>query len=106
MAAAAIDIVDARSHPAAGSPAHNPIRDDILQGLARPAGSKVLPTMLLYDERGLRLYDRITTEAPEYYLFSAEEEILKTHAGDIARYMHGANGGRVAVETVVELGAG
>ena len=49
--------------------------------------------MLLYDERGLRLYDDITTEVPEYYyLFRAEEEILKTNADDIVQTMlHGAN---------------
>ena len=62
--------------------------------------------MLLYDERGLRLYDAITTEAPEYYPFPAEEEILKIHGDDIARYMHASNRSKIVNETVVELGAG
>ncbi len=81
------------------------IRKEIVQGLQRPAGSKTLPTMLLYDERGLRLYDDLTTEAPEYYLFGAEEEILKNKANDIVRVMHGGSG-VVANEVVLELGAG
>ena len=46
------------------------LREQILQGLSKPVGKKTLPTMLLYDERGLRLYDNITTNCPEYYLFS------------------------------------
>nr|QBB19872.1 methyltransferase and sulfoxide synthase [Flammulina velutipes] len=61
--------------------------------------------MLLYDEQGLRLYDAITTEAPEYYLFGAEEEILKTRADDIVRVMH-AGAGLSAGEVVLELGSG
>lgn len=47
------------------------LRAQIVQGLSRPHGEKTLPTMLLYDERGLRLYDAITTDAPEYYLFGS-----------------------------------
>jgi L-histidine Nalpha-methyltransferase / hercynylcysteine S-oxide synthase len=102
-----IDIVDARRHAAIVSNSnHHPLHDDILKGLAMPAGQKTLPTMLLYDERGLRLYDAITTDAPEYYLFAAEGEILKTHSTDIAQYMHAHNNGKVEKETVIELGAG
>ncbi|PCH40324.1 DUF323 domain-containing protein [Wolfiporia cocos MD-104 SS10] len=83
------------------------IRDEIIAGLSQASGEKSLPTMLLYDERGLRLYDDITTKAPEYYLFPAEEEILKDNALNIARLMHAHNGGHVkAEEVVVELGAG
>lgn len=83
------------------------IRKQITTGLSRPTSQKSLPTMLLYDERGLRLYDNITTQAPEYYLFSAEENILKNHAADIVRVMHAADGGHLkGDEAVVELGAG
>lgn len=81
------------------------IRKQILDGLQRPFGEKQFPTMLLYDEQGLRLYDAITTEAPEYYLFGAEEEILKTRADDIVRVMH-AGAGLSAGEVVLELGSG
>lgn len=101
-----IDIVDVRKHAVATNPDASPLRDDILKGLSMPVGEKYLPTMLLYDERGLRLYDSITTEAPEYYLFPAEEEILKRHGDDIVRFMHAPNSGKVGRETVIELGAG
>ena len=83
------------------------IRQDILTGLSKPAGHKTLPTLLLYDERGLRIYDKITTEADEYYLFAAEENILKSRADDIVQVMHAHAGGGVGAEEVVlELGAG
>lgn len=46
-----------------------------------------VPTLVLYDEQGLRLYDRITSEAPEYYLFPDELDLLKTYGDEIARSM-------------------
>ncbi|SJL07664.1 related to TAD2-tRNA-specific adenosine deaminase 2 [Armillaria ostoyae] len=82
------------------------IRQAIVDGLDRPTGQKQLPTLLLYDERGLRLYDDITTEVPEYYLFGAEEEILKTKADEIVRIMHGGGGGVQPDEVILELGSG
>lgn len=83
------------------------LRRQIVSGLSQPAGHRELPTMLLYDEYGLRLYDDITTEAPEYYLFGAEEEILKNHAGAIVSAMHHRDNGSVhRDEAIVELGAG
>lgn len=81
------------------------ISKQILDGLSCPVGEKHLPTMLLYDESGLRLYDDITTEAPEYYLFGAEEEILKNHADAIVRAMH-PYPDVPTDETILELGAG
>jgi uncharacterized SAM-dependent methyltransferase len=81
------------------------LRQQIIDGLKEAPGHKTLPTMLLYDERGLRLYDDITTKAPEYYLFSAEEDILKNHATEIVLAMHNSSG-LVPGETVIELGAG
>jgi uncharacterized SAM-dependent methyltransferase len=81
------------------------IPEQIIAGLSKPFDRKHLPTMLLYDERGLRLYDDITTKVPEYYLFPAEEEILKTNADDIVQTMlHGAD--VTTDEVVLELGAG
>lgn len=82
------------------------ISSQIVEGLMRPAGEKHMPTMLLYDERGLRLYDDITTEAPEYYLFGAEEEILRNKADEIVRTMHHGDGEVSTDEVVLELGAG
>ncbi|PPR00441.1 hypothetical protein CVT24_004502 [Panaeolus cyanescens] len=81
------------------------IPKQIIDGLSRPVNEKQMPTMVLYDERGLRLYDDITTEAPEYYLFQAEENILKSKADEIVHAMHQTSGVR-SDEVVVELGAG
>jgi len=75
------------------------LRDDIKIQL-RPAlgGEKRLPTMLLYDERGLKLFEEITF-LDEYYLTNAEIEVLERYADQIAeRIPHGAQ--------VVELGSG
>lgn len=101
----AVRIIDirARGEPSFGSS----IRDQIALGLAQPVGYKTLPTLLLYDERGLRIYDEITTDASEYYLFPAEEEILKSKADEIVRIMHSViPEGDPMDEVVVELGAG
>lgn len=41
-----------------------------------------------YDDRHVhRLYDQITEEAPEYYLYQAELQLLKTHSHEIAAQM-------------------
>ena len=96
-----IEIVDLHSRSSDGLDIPQQLRD----GLSRPPGYRQIPTMLLYDERGLKLYDNLTTEAPEYYLFPAEEEILKTKAHEIVRTMH-REGKISSDEVVVELGAG
>ncbi|KAF9242656.1 hypothetical protein BU15DRAFT_86836 [Melanogaster broomeanus] len=88
-----IQILDVRSH-------------EIVKGLEAPLNAKTFPTLLLYDERGLRLYDKITTDAQEYYLFGAEEEILKTHACEIVQVMHSRVDGIFPGEVILELGAG
>jgi uncharacterized SAM-dependent methyltransferase len=100
------EILDVRIHSLnEASQEEVDISKQITDGLSQPAGCKTLPTLLLYDEHGLRLYDDITTEAPEYYLFAAEEEILKKNADEIVRAMH--FGGEVnGEEVVLELGAG
>lgn len=72
------------------------IRQQIISGLT--ATPKTLPTLLLYDTRGLRLYDDITTDASEYYLFGAEENILREHAAEIVQCMGDG--------TILELGSG
>ncbi|KAJ7822036.1 DUF323 domain-containing protein [Mycena leptocephala] len=79
------------------------ISAQVLKGLQSPAKSgKTLPTMLLYDERGLRLYDDITTHVPEYYLFGAEEEILRKKSDEIVAAMHQVSGGLFTNEVVLE----
>lgn len=62
---ATVNIVDARPH----GHTVDDLASQIVEGLSKPEGEKELPTILLYDERGLRLYDTITTDAKEYYLF-------------------------------------
>jgi len=76
----------------------------IISGLSKPAHQRTLPTLLLYTETGLRIYDELTTKATEYYLFGAEEDILKNHGDEIIQAMHSR--GCVEGESVVELGAG
>ncbi|OSX56507.1 hypothetical protein POSPLADRAFT_1186655 [Postia placenta MAD-698-R-SB12] len=105
--ASAIDIVNVHAANHASSDPGVDLRKEIVVGLSKPLGHKSLPTMLLYDEHGLRLYDDITTKAPEYYPFPAEEDILKRHVVDIVRAMHALDGGQLkSEEVVVELGAG
>jgi uncharacterized SAM-dependent methyltransferase len=99
-----VEIIDLRSASDNG-PISVDIIHDISSGLSLPQGQRELPTLLLYDERGLRLYDDITTHAPEYYLFAAEESILKDKVDDIVQTMHQAKGVGPG-EVVVELGAG
>ena len=59
--------------------------------------NNTLPTTLLYDERGLQLFEKITFN-PEYYLTGCEIDILQRHADDIAR--------QIRDSTVIELGSG
>ena len=57
------------------------LRGEVLRGLR--ATPKTLPPKLFYDTAGAELFERITT-LPEYYLTSAELEILQQRAGEIA----------------------
>lgn len=59
---------------------------------------KQLPTLLLYDERGLKLFEDITY-LPEYYLTNAEIEVLETHADRIAQVV-------LSGSQIIELGSG
>ncbi|CED82772.1 Histidine-specific methyltransferase, SAM-dependent [Phaffia rhodozyma] len=42
-----------------------------------------LPTMLFYDDVGLKLYEKITTDCPSYYLYPVELSLLKAHSREI-----------------------
>ena len=73
--------------------------DDIRKGLQTSEGiGKSLPSMIFYDEKGLRLFEEITF-LDEYYLTNAEIEVLKTNADSIAQRVQGG-------AQVVELGSG
>ena len=49
------------------------LRDEIISGLQ--ADNPTLPSMLLWDDRGQKLFDRLT-QCPFYYPFHSEAEIL------------------------------
>src|SRR5690606_6622732 len=101
-----VEIVDIRPSSLQGTSVFD-LSQDLLKGLSRPIGEKSLPTMLLYDEEGLRLYDAITTSAPEYYPFTAEEEILKNHSEEIVTIMRSqTKHGISCPQVVLELGSG
>ena len=96
------DIIDV--HSTSSGDVGNDVPAAIVCGLSKPAHQRTLPTLLLYTETGLRIYDELTTKATEYYLFSAEEEILKKHGDEIIQAMHPR--GCFEGESAVELGAG
>ncbi|RMZ14198.1 hypothetical protein D0864_00247 [Hortaea werneckii] len=75
------------------------LKQEILTGL-KPAdgGEKTLPTLLLYDEEGLKLFERITY-LKEYYLTGEEIAVLERHAESIAQRIPDGS-------MVVELGSG
>ncbi|TIA99977.1 hypothetical protein E3P84_01859 [Wallemia ichthyophaga] len=76
---------------------HNP---DSIQSTSLPY-TKSIPTLLLYDNKGLQLYDEIT-QGTFYYPFWKELEILRDNKHQIAQKLFNSyNAG-----TVVELGAG
>ena len=98
-------VIDVRLNNKASNGEVN-IRDEVIKGLSRPAGQKILPQILLYDEEGLRIFDEITTAGvDDYYVFPAEENLLKKHAQDIVQVMHGKEV-QSAESVVLELGAG
>lgn len=73
--------------------------DQIRQKLSPGTGQeKGMPTLLLYDEEGLQLFEDITY-LEEYYLTNAEIETLNTHANAIARLIEPGS-------QVIELGSG
>lgn len=101
------NILDVRQNVDKDGSTEYELARQIATGLSAPTGQKKMPTMLLYDTNGLRLYDEITTKAPEYYLFGAEEQILKEHANDIVRAQHSYEAGHITDgEVILELGAG
>lgn len=89
------DIIDIRSDAAGVE-----LKQLIYSGLRAQDGSKekTLPTLLLYDTKGLRLFEQITY-LDEYYLTGEEIQVLEQHAERIAE--------RVPNNAlVVELGSG
>lgn len=75
------------------------LQSAISEGLRpKDGGEKTIPTLLLYDEAGLRLFEKITY-LDEYYLTNAEIETLETYCDAIAD--------RIPTDSMlVELGSG
>ncbi|KAL5042352.1 hypothetical protein BDW71DRAFT_190227 [Aspergillus fruticulosus] len=70
-----VDIVDIR-----GNDMQYSLVNEIQKGLHPSNGTRrSLPTMLLYDSEGLKLFEKITY-LDEYYLTNAEIEVLETHS--------------------------
>ncbi|KAI5926159.1 C-type lectin protein [Camillea tinctor] len=89
----AADIIDIRQATVASN-----LKEDI-HNLFRPQeGPRRLPTLLLYDEKGLQLFEEITY-LEEYYLTNHEIELLKLNAAKITSVIPSGS-------LVVELGSG
>ena len=73
---------------------------DAIQTMLRPSEGQIrsLPTLLLYDEKGLQLFEDITY-LEDYYLTNAEIEVLQTHAEEMVKSVSPGS-------LVVELGSG
>jgi L-histidine Nalpha-methyltransferase / hercynylcysteine S-oxide synthase len=74
------------------------LKKNILAGIQSP--QRTLPTLLLYDETGLKLFERITY-LEEYYLTNTEISILESKSDEIVKRLGLESGG-----VVVELGSG
>lgn len=75
------------------------LSEEIHKGLNVASGQqKSLPTLLLYDEKGLKLFEEITY-LKEYYLTNAEIDVLKRHAHEIAQHV-------MPGSMIIELGSG
>ena len=56
------------------------LEDDLFKNIDPPKGKRrSFPTLLLYDAKGLKLFEKITY-LDEYYLTNAEIDVLTTHA--------------------------
>jgi hypothetical protein len=73
------------------------LKEEIIKGL-RGENEKTLPTLLLYDVEGLKLFERITY-LDEYYLTGEEIKVLRKHATSIAEVIENES-------IIVELGSG
>ena len=69
-----------------------------MDSLDKPANQKSIPTYVLYDKKGLRLFDQITY-LDEYYLTNAELDILQRKANELAARLENGS-------MIFELGAG
>ncbi|KAJ9148910.1 hypothetical protein NKR23_g4566 [Pleurostoma richardsiae] len=90
---AAVDILDIRR-----AAVETNLKEDILALFHPKQGPRKLPTLLLYDERGLQLFEDITY-LDEYYLTNDEIDLLKSSSAEIAEHIPDGS-------MVIELGSG
>ncbi|KAK0726523.1 histidine-specific methyltransferase [Apiosordaria backusii] len=91
------DILDIRSSHQ--SLLHN-LDSKVLEGLCQPQGSKFLPSLLLWGEKGQVLYDDVLA-VPEYYPYRAEDDLLQQCVDGIAQTVASTR-----TDMLIELGAG
>lgn len=72
-----MDIIDIRPRRT-----EDPLLEDLKNDLE--SNPPKLPSMLLWDEPGLKYFEGVT-KAPEYYLTPTEKELIRSHAQEIAR---------------------
>lgn len=72
------------------------LKKQILDGLS--SSDPELPSLLLWDDEGLRLFDAFS-KTPDYYLRSKEMEILEHHVEDMAERIPSGS-------ALIELGCG
>jgi len=88
------NIIDIRA-----SKSKTPLAEQIREGLKDGTETgRSLPSMLLWDARGLQLF-RAVTLLDEYYVARTEIDILERYAGDMAERVK-------AHSTLIELGSG
>ncbi|KAI1265542.1 C-type lectin protein [Xylariaceae sp. FL1019] len=91
--ATSVDIIDIRQ-----ANVENNLKEELHELLLPQQGPRKLPTLLLYDEAGLKLFEKITY-LEEYYLTNAEIQVLERSAADIAENISFGS-------LVIELGSG
>ncbi|KAK4041641.1 histidine-specific methyltransferase [Parachaetomium inaequale] len=72
----------------------------ILDGLSQPHGQKSMPALLLWDEKGQTLYDKVLA-TEEYYPYRVENELIQERVDEMATTIAASR-----ADLLVELGAG
>ena len=73
------------------------LKEGILEGLRQEP--KKLPSLLLWNDKGIKLYERLKAECDDYYPSRHEDNLIRRNARGIVATM--PNNG-----TLVELGSG
>jgi hypothetical protein len=89
-----LKVLDIRHH---GDDTSN-LRDELVASLTRPVSFKTVPSILLWDDRGQRLFEDILA-CSQYYPFRAELALLNKYSDEMVAAV-GQN------RLVIELGAG